>query len=242
MHAPIPPALQAPWPETPGQCCGWNIKVYEISRQGYRMGLVAVVCHIVAFLVGYVPFFYVNREWIAGDREAMSATMRGADLGMGLGIVISTVLFWLLGFGAAVLLLNPGGCCAERDGMSARGRTSCRMCAVIGLATFAAVLHCFFFLIELIAFPHLPWTIALLVVKNLLCTGSEILCTIVACSAKNAVALDLLKNPNGHPAYMLTQPAPMPAPMAVSQAPQVVPVAMPISPPINHGAGFIGQR
>jgi len=57
MRAPTrgtPPALQAPLPETPGECCGLNIKVSEIPRQGSRIGLVAVVAHVVAFLVGNV--------------------------------------------------------------------------------------------------------------------------------------------------------------------------------------------
>ena len=128
--------------------------------------------------------------------------------------------------------------------MSSHGGTSSRMCAAIGLAIVAAALHGILGVVELLVVllkeeiaNEFDWVAALLVVKNVLCAGSEILCAIVACSAKNAVALDLLKNPgNGHPTYMLTQPAPM----AGSQA---VPVAIPIPPStINHGAEFIGQR
>lgn len=103
-------------------------------------------------------------------------------------VAVPTVVIWLLGLIAALLIIpNACGSCD----------VTCVSCAVVTLAIIAAVLHGIIGLVEATMFwatglsGNSDWIAGLLLLKNLMCLITEIVCATVACGVKNATTTRL---------------------------------------------------
>ena len=119
---------------------------------------------------------------MANDCDARLRSQEGFTI----FVAVPTVIIWLIGVGAAVLLF-PGMC----NGCE----ISARMCAVISLSITSAVIHGIIALVEVVIFwasglwgRRADWVAGLLLLKNLLCLGTEVTMAVCACGVRKALA------------------------------------------------------